>query len=32
MPVYVHELTTAITFGYFDAILKDSIRNTLKFL
>ena len=28
----MHELTAGITFGYFDAILKECIGNTLKFL
>ena len=32
IPIYVHQLTTAITFGYFDAILKKYIGITLKFL
>ena len=31
MAIYVYELTTVIT-GYFDAILKEYIENTLKFL
>ena len=30
--IYVHELTTAITFGYFDAILKEFVGKPLKFL
>ena len=30
--IYVLELTTAIIFGYFEAILKECIGNTLKFL
>ena len=32
MTIYVHKITTAIIFGYFDAILKGSIGKTLKFL
>ena len=30
--LYVHELTTSIIFGYFDAILKECIGMALKFL
>ena len=30
--IYVHELTTVITFEYFDAILNECIGNTLKFM
>ena len=32
MKRYVHKITTAIKFGYFEAILKESIENTFKFL
>ena len=32
MTISVHELTTAIIFGYFDAILKEFIGKSLKFL
>ena len=32
MTIYVHELTTAIIFGYFDAILKEFVGKPLKFL
>ena len=32
MTKYVHKMTTAIIFEYFDAILKECIENTLKFL
>ena len=30
MVTYVHELTTATIFGYFDATLKECIENILK--
>ena len=30
--IYVHKHTTATTVGYFDAILKECIGNTLKLL
>ena len=30
--MYVHKLAIAIIFGYFDAILKECIGQTLKFL
>ena len=31
MTIYVHKITTAIIFGYFDAILKECIGNRLNF-
>ena len=32
MTIYVHELTTAIIYCYFDSILKECMGKTLKFL
>ena len=32
MTMYVYDLTIAITFKYFDAILKECMRKTLTFL